>query len=71
MTKLSDYADQQGITYRTAYNHFKKGLIPNAIQHKNGKNYIEDILKKDDDLWLNITEILKNKGYEIKKGGNV
>lgn len=72
MTKLSDYAKKSGISYRTAYNHFKKGLIPNAIQKENGSIYIHEILKKDQDLWLNVTEFLKNKGYEIcKKGGAV
>ena len=32
MRKLSDYAKQHGVTYRTAYNHFKRGLITRAYQ---------------------------------------
>lgn len=30
--KLSDYAERLGISYRTAWNHYKKGYIPGAYQ---------------------------------------
>lgn len=40
--KLSEYAKQLGISYRTAYNHFKKGLIPNAVQIKTGTIIIDN-----------------------------
>ena len=30
--KLSTYAKKNGITYKTAWNHYTKGLIPNAIK---------------------------------------
>ncbi len=32
MIKLSDYAKQQGITYRAAWNRFKKGKVPGAYK---------------------------------------
>lgn len=67
MIKLSDYAKTEGITYRTAYNHFKQGLIPNAHQTSSGSIYINTTYSDDGDVWLNISEILKGKGYSIKK----
>jgi predicted site-specific integrase-resolvase len=39
--KLSDYARQRGITYRTAWNHFKSGKIENAVKDsKSGRIFI-------------------------------
>lgn len=34
--KLSNWAKKQGISYRTAYNWFKTGRIPNAVQYDTG-----------------------------------
>ena len=34
--KLSDYAKEQGVCYRTAYRWFKEGLIPNSRQLRTG-----------------------------------
>jgi predicted site-specific integrase-resolvase len=65
--KLSDYAKEKGITYRTAYNHFKQGLIPEASQLENGTIYISNNFKEDEDIWINISDILKSKGYIIRK----
>jgi putative resolvase len=42
MKKLREYAKQHGITYRTAYNHFKKGLIEGAYQMETGTIVIPD-----------------------------
>ena len=42
MQKLKDYANKHNITYRTAYNHFKKGLIENAYQLPSGTIVISD-----------------------------
>jgi putative resolvase len=42
MKKLSEYAKEHGVTYRTAYNHFKIGLIENAYQLKTGRVVIPD-----------------------------
>jgi predicted site-specific integrase-resolvase len=42
MKKLSEYAKEHGVTYRTAYNHFKSGLIENAYQLKTGRVVIPD-----------------------------
>jgi predicted site-specific integrase-resolvase len=36
MYKLSEYAKKHGICYRTAYDHFKRGLIPQAYQLPTG-----------------------------------
>jgi putative resolvase len=42
MKKLSEYAKEHGVTHRTAYNHFKSGLIENAYQLKTGRVVIPD-----------------------------
>ena len=34
--KLSDYAKKFGITYRTAWNRYKRGKFPDAIKDENG-----------------------------------
>ena len=34
--KLSEYAEQKSITYKTAWNHFKKGLIKNSYMDDTG-----------------------------------
>ena len=39
--KLSEYAKQIGVTYRTAWNHYKAGLIPNARQLPTGLIVVE------------------------------
>lgn len=36
MYKLSEYASKHGIHYRTAYDHFKRGVIPGAYQLPTG-----------------------------------
>jgi putative resolvase len=38
--KLSEYGKKLGVTYKTAWNHFKRGLIPNAKQDELGNVYI-------------------------------
>lgn len=40
--KLSEYAKKNNVTYKTAWNHFKNGLIPNAKQLPTGTVVIED-----------------------------
>lgn len=40
--KLSDYAKQHNVTYKTAWNHFKSGLIPNARQLPTGTVVIDE-----------------------------
>lgn len=40
--KLSDYANKNGVAYQTAWNHWKKGLIPNAKQLPTGTVVITD-----------------------------
>jgi predicted site-specific integrase-resolvase len=42
MNKLSDYAREHHVTYRTAYNHFKQGLIYGAYQLPTGTVVIPD-----------------------------
>jgi predicted site-specific integrase-resolvase len=41
--KLSEYAKTNSITYQTAWNHFKKGLIPNTRQLETGTVVIEEL----------------------------
>jgi putative resolvase len=40
--KLSEYARKNSITYQTAWNHFKKGMIPNARQLESGTVVIDE-----------------------------
>ena len=40
--KLSTYAKKNGITYKTAWNHYTKGLIPNAIKLPTGTIVINE-----------------------------
>jgi putative resolvase len=42
MKKLRRYAEENGVTYRTAYNHFKAGLITGAYQLPTGTIVIPD-----------------------------
>ena len=47
MKKLSDDAKEHGIGYRTAYNHFVKGLISGAYQLPTGTIVIPDHQKQE------------------------
>lgn len=49
LKKLSDYANEYGVTYRTAWNRFNKGLIEGAFQDKDGHIYIKP-QKPDNDI---------------------
>jgi len=40
--KLSEYAKKQGCTKRTAWAHFKKGLIEGAYQTPSGRIVVPD-----------------------------
>lgn len=42
MKKLSQYAKENSVTYRTAFNHFKRGLISGAYQLPTGTIVIPD-----------------------------
>ena len=42
MKKLREYAEEHNITYRTAYNHMKRGLIDGAYQLETGTVVIPD-----------------------------
>lgn len=42
MMKLSQYADLHGVTYRTAWNRYKRGQIPNARMDDTGHVVIDD-----------------------------
>lgn len=47
--KLSEYANKKSITYRTAWNHFKKGLIDGAyLDNSNHVLVPEDNINKSD-----------------------
>jgi predicted site-specific integrase-resolvase len=46
IVKLSEYAKANSITYQTAWNHFKKGLIPKSRHSVLGFMGIEDQKEK-------------------------
>jgi len=56
--KLSHYAKKLGVTYRTAWNHYKKGLIPNAYELNSGAIIVPDSTFNDNE---NKQEINKDK----------
>ncbi len=45
--KLSQYAKKYNICYRTAFNHFNKGLIPNAYKLPSGTIVVPDDVVKE------------------------
>lgn len=47
MKKLSQYAKDNAVTYRTAYNHFVRGLISGAYQLPTGTIVIPDFAKQE------------------------
>ena len=48
--KLCDYAKNYSVTYRTAWNRFNAGKIPNSFKDKDGHILIEVIKNKNIDL---------------------
>ena len=48
--KLCDYAKNYSVTYRTAWNRFNAGKIPNSFKNNNGQILIEVINERDIDL---------------------
>jgi putative resolvase len=47
--KLSDYAKKLGISYRTAWNHYKAGQIPNAKKLPSGLIIVDaEVIKTKD-----------------------
>jgi putative resolvase len=61
MKKLSDYAKQHGCCYKTAYNHYRQGLIEGAYQLPTGRVVIPD----SSDLDKNITGVTPKKEYIV------
>ncbi len=48
--KLCDYAKIHSVTYRTAWNRFNAGKIPNSFKNADGQILIEVINEKNIDL---------------------
>ncbi len=48
--KLCDYAKSHSVTYRTAWNRFNAGKIPNSFKNADGQILIEVINEKNIDL---------------------
>ena len=44
--KLRDYANNLGVTYRTAWNHFNEGLIKGAYKMSNGTIIVPGDIKE-------------------------
>jgi hypothetical protein len=67
MKKLRTYAEQHGITYRTAYNHFKRGLITGAYQLETGTITKYSGLAKDATMSRQTTD-LRSQGIKPMPG---
>lgn len=55
--KLSTYAKQQGVHYQTAYNWYRAGLIPGAVQHATGTILVPEVsvnLNKDIVIYVRV-----------------
>ena len=50
--KLSDFAKNKGVTYRTAWNWFKAGKLPNAEQMDNGTIIVNTNIKIKKDIFV-------------------
>lgn len=50
MKKLREYAKEHNVTYRTAYNHFKSGLISGAYQLPTGTIVIPDYSVNENEI---------------------
>lgn len=70
--KLSEYAKKHGLTYRTAFNHFTNGKIPNAYQLESGTIVVPDesiwiIIEGSFDVIEDIVNYCKNKNVKRYK----
>ncbi len=62
--KLSQWAKQNGLSYRTAWNHFQRGLIKGATANEAGSIFIDE---PDGDKVAEILEIVKEIREKILK----
>jgi putative resolvase len=58
MIKLSKWAKQQGISYSTAWRHWKRGLIKGAIQLDTGTIMVEEAISDAENKLRRIKEII-------------
>ncbi len=66
--KLSQYAKQLGISYRSAWNMFKAGNIPNAYRLKTGAIIVPDselLQKREDDVIENLINLVDHLSKEL------
>jgi len=59
--KLSKWAQEQGISYITAYRWFKAGKIPNAKQMENGTILVDNGFSNAEEKLRRIRAILEEK----------
>jgi predicted site-specific integrase-resolvase len=67
MKKLSEYAKEHNITYRTAHNHFKKGLIDGAYQLPTGTIIVPDNKLTNDYLLKHMEKLIKELKDDLIK----
>ena len=63
--KLSEYAKERNITYRTAWTHFKDGLIDGAYKDTTGHVYIQKQVKDENNnaiVYARVQSINKKNG---------
>jgi predicted site-specific integrase-resolvase len=58
MLKLSQYADLHGVTYRTAWNRYKRGKIPNARMDDTGHVVINRVTEDETDLMQDFVSLV-------------
>lgn len=58
--KLSEYAKNKSITYRTAWNHFKSGKLQNTIQDEFGNILVENSTKSNERVSIVYARVSNN-----------
>jgi predicted site-specific integrase-resolvase len=58
--KLSHYAKEKSVTYRTAYNHFKKGLITGAFLD-DSNHVLIPLNQKSDEIYVTYSRVSSNE----------
>ena len=64
--KLSQYAKQKSICYRTAWNHFKAGLIPGAYQLQTGTVVIPDNIEQNKQEYVVVYARVSSNSKDLK-----
>jgi predicted site-specific integrase-resolvase len=66
MKTLQEYADENRISYQTAWSHFKEGKIPRAYKNQFSRIMIDDLPRQNPDTEI-IISLLREILETLKK----